>query len=204
MSGRKYEIGGLVDDSFPQGAVLDALRVDGRRVKIDTDAFVAFLRPRLGWYRDVAEERPAPKEELRWVDDTIAMIGKLRARLGDIPSTVRTELVIPCLNRNRVDFAEYRQQLDSRLAEVERLLVFAERGVETGKKASPATIARDWLAADLVNKLVELGCGKIDRPQACEAIATVLDVLGIKSGDAKYLQGRIEAFERERSEKNSG
>ena len=195
----RYETGSLVDESFPREDVLKALRT--HRNRIDVDAFTAYLGPRLGWYRDQAEKSPAPSEELQWVDDTLSAIDALKDRLGHLPPTIRAEIALPCVKRNGVHFGEFRKELNGRLKEVWNLLVLAERGVETGKKASPATIARDWLAADLVQKITELD-PSVSFEQACETVCVILGYVGVKvgkdGGDAKYLQTRIEAFNRER------
>lgn len=195
----QYEIGTWVDESFPRDDVLKALRT--HRNRIDVEAFTAYLGPRLGMYRVQAEKAPAPSEELQWVEDTLAAIDALKDRLGHLPPTVRTEIALPCVKRNGVHFGEFRKELDGRLKEVWNLLVLAERGVESGKKASPATVARDWLAADLAQKVTELD-PSLSFEQACEIVCVLLGYVGVKvgkeGGDAKYLQTRIEAFNRER------
>jgi hypothetical protein len=168
--------GGWVDESYPADAVAAALTQVTPEIRTK---FLAYLGPRLGRYRVSAEPNMKPSVESRLVEELLDTIGELRIRLKHLPETVRTNIGLVCWRGRHQMFGDFRWRLDTDLKAAWDMVAVAERAIAPGKRASPATRARDLLLHDVVVWFQDHGIN--GKCHACELARKALDAARVSS-----------------------
>jgi|GEM_PF-3359876 len=163
--------GGLVDESIPDpeiGATLESFGVN-----VDREAFMSFLRHRVGFYRSLKENQesqPTTAREVELVAETMEIIQELRTRLDHLPPDASAHADLVCWKHRKELFHDHTQRLDAELQLTWNMLAMTERELEKqrGKgRGAKRKLDRDWFLSD-VTEWLTTNAEEMTLLRACE------------------------------------